>query len=415
MRGHIHKRQWNGRGGKTQTLWYAVVDVGQGDDGQRKQKWHGGFKTRRDAEHALVEIVQSLDKQTYITPQRVTLSEFVRDEWLSMMRTQVKVSTWDSYRRNLENHVLPVLGGIPLQQLTPGHLNSLYRSLLVSGRRNGSAGLSTKTVRNIHVAISKLLTDAVDHGLVGRNVAATARPPKPRKTGLHEIRYWTPAELSEFLRLMNDDRLYALWHLAAMTGMRRGELLGLRWEDLDEHRKRISIRQTLISVAYEVMVSTPKSHTARVIDIDAGTIEVLRQHRARQAAERDDHGPGYESNGRIFRKADGASIHPDVARTMFDRRVKRSGVRRIRFHDLRHTHATIGLRAGVPVKVMSERLGHATPAFTLQQYAHVIPGMQAEAAEAIADLIAEQSNALDQDASATEDDEVDEEGERDDG
>lgn len=388
MRGHIHKRQWKGRGGKQQTLWYVVVDVGQAEDGKRQQKWHGGFKTRRDAESALAELVQSLEKQTYIAPQRVTLADFVRTEWLPTMQTQVKISTWDSYRRNLQNHVLPALGGVQLQQLTTGHLNSLYRSLIGQGRRNGAGGLSPKTVRNIHGTMSKLLTDAADRGLVSRNIATSARPPKPRKTGPKEIRFWTPADLSEFLTVVHDDRLYALWHLAAMTGMRRGELLGLRWEDIDEKTKRISVRQTVLSVAYMVTVSTPKSHTARVIDIDAGSIEVLRQHRRSQEGERAAAGTDYAENDRIFRKADGTAIHPDVMRTMFDYRVKRSGVRRIRFHDLRHTHATIGLRAGVPVKVMSERLGHSTAAFTLQQYAHVIPGMQAEAAEAIADLVA---------------------------
>ncbi|MGH9158320.1 MAG: tyrosine-type recombinase/integrase [Acidimicrobiales bacterium] len=389
MRGHIHKRQWKGRGGKVQVLWYVVVDIGQDDDGRRQQKWHGGFKTRRDAENALADLVRSLDKQTYITPQHLSLAEFARDEWLPTMQTQVKHSTWDSYRRNLDLHVLPVLGGTQLQQVTAGQLNGLYRSLLASGHRNGISGLAPKTVRNIHIAVSKLLADAVDRGLVGRNIATSAKAPKPRKTGPTEICFWTPQELSAFLHFMKDDRLYALWHLAAMTGMRRGELLGLRWEDIDCGAKRVAVRQAVISVAYEVRVTTPKSHSARVIDLDPQTVDVLRRHRLAQDAERIAGGDAYADNDRVFRKADGAVIHPDVMRTMFDRRVKRSGVKRIRFHDLRHTHATIGLRAGVPVKVMSERLGHATPAFTLQQYAHVIPGMQAEAAQAIADLVAE--------------------------
>lgn len=391
MRGHIHKRQWKGRGDKTQTLWYAVVDVGQGDNGRRQQKWHGSFKTRREAELALSEIVHSLEKQTYVAPKRLTVAEFVREEWMPNMKTQVKISTWDSYRRNLDLHVLPVLGGSLLQAITTGHLNGLYSSLLSGGRQNGRGGLSAKTVRNIHGTISKLMADAADRGLISRNIAANARPPKPRKTGPHQIHFWTPDQLSEFLDLVHGDRLYALWHLAAMTGMRRGELLGLRWEDVDLKAKRVSVRQTSISVAYKVTVSTPKSHTARVIDIDAGTVEALRLHRARQEGERAAGGSAYADGDRVFRKVDGTIVHPDVMRTMFDYRVKRSGAPRIRFHDLRHTHATIGLRAGVPVKVMSERLGHSTPAFTLQQYAHVIPGMQAEAAEAIADLIADAS------------------------
>lgn len=409
MRGHVHKRQWKGRGGKVQTLWYAVVDVGTGDDGKRKQKWHGGFKTRREAEVALSDIVQSLEKQTYISPQRLTLAEFVRGEWVPTMETQVKRSTWDSYRRNLENHVLPALGGVPLQQLSTGHLNGLYRSLLSQGRRNGAGGgLSAKTVRNIHGALSKVLADAADRGLVSRNIAVSARPPKPRKTGARQIRFWTPPELAKFLASVRDDRLYALWHLAAMTGMRRGELLGLRWSDVDLGAKRLSVRQALVSVAYKLTVTTPKSHNERVIDLDPETVEVLTRHRKQQKEEHVAAGVEWSDGSLLFGKPNGDIIHPDVISQTFDKRVARAAVRRIRFHDLRHTHATIGLRAGVPVKVMSERLGHSTPAFTLQQYAHVIPGMQAEAAEAIANIVAAQEEVDDVD-----DDEDDDPGEDD--
>jgi integrase len=414
MRGHIHKRQWKGRGGKVQTLWYAVVDVGADDGGKRKQKWHGGFKTRREAEQALTDIVQSLEKQTYVPPQRLTLAEFFRHEWVPMMQTQVKASTFDSYRRNLENHVLPVLGGVPLQQLSPGHLNNLYRDLLGRGRRNGpGGGLSAKTVRNIHGALSKLLTDAADRGLVSRNVATTARPPKPRKTAAKQIQFWTPEELARFLAFVRADRLYALWHVAAMTGMRRGELVGLRWKDVDLDTRRISVRQALVSVAYELTVTTPKSHNERVIDIDPETVEVLRHHRECQEKELAAASTRLRPDMLIFGKADGTIIHPDIVTQMFDKRVARSGIRRIRLHDLRHTHATIGLRAGVPVKVMSERLGHSTPAFTLQQYAHVIPGMQAEAAEAIARLVAQPTDDVDEGSEWNEDD--DEQEEDDDG
>ncbi|MCA1706855.1 MAG: site-specific integrase, partial [Actinobacteria bacterium] len=344
----------------------------------------------------------------------VTVARFAREDWLPMMRTQVKFSTWDSYRRNLEKHVLPVLGGKQLQQITAGHLNTLYRSLLTGGGRKGRAGgLAPKTVRNIHIAISKLLADALDHGLVSRNVAANARPPKPRKTGSKQIRFWTPEELSRFLTFVRQDRWYALWHLAAMTGMRRGELLGLRWTDVDLVTRRVSVRQALISVAYELTVTTPKSHNARVIDIDPETVEVLRRHRELQQAEHDAAGVDLQENDLVFAKEHGATIHPDIIRQMFDKRVARSGLRRIRFHDLRHTHATIGLRAGVPVKVMSERLGHSTPAFTLQQYAHVIPGMQAEAAEAIARIVSEKEDGVD-DPETWSEDEDDEEDDGDD-
>lgn len=382
MRGHIHKRERQGKNGKT-VRWYVVVDIGRDDKGKRKQKWHGGFRTRREAERAMAEIVESLENDRYVAPQKKTLAEFATDEWLPLNKTQTKTSTWDSYRRNLENHVLPVLGGTTLQQITAGHLDSLYRSLLASGRRNADGGLSPKTVRNIHGTLSKLFTDATDLGILATNPAATAHPPKPRTTRNGEIRFWTPEELAMFLRAVRSDHFYPLWHLASMTGMRRGELLGLRWSDLDLKAQRLSVRQNLISVAYEIKVTTPKSHHARSIDLDEKTTAVLASHRESLRSE----GEPADGDRLTFLKADGEIIHPDVLSQRFERLVGRTDLRRIRLHDLRHTHATIGLRAGVPVKVMSERLGHSTPAFTLQQYAHVIPGMQAEAAEAIAKLV----------------------------
>ena len=177
-----------------------------------------------------------------------------------------------------------------------------------------------------------------------------------------------------------------------MTGMRRGEILGLRWGDVELDDQRLAVRHTLLSVAYELRDSTPKSHQARVIDLDPGTVEVLRAHRARQDDEQAAWGPGYHHTDLVFRRVDGSPVHPDSFSQMFLALVRASGLPRIRLHDLRHSHASIALRAGVPVKVISERLGHENPGFTLKQYAHVIPGMQAEAAARIAALVNEQAD-----------------------
>ncbi len=172
-----------------------------------------------------------------------------------------------------------------------------------------------------------------------------------------------------------------------MTGMRRGEVLGLRWRDLDLDRARLSVRQALVAVGYEVIDSTPKSHSARVIDLDQETVAQLRAHRARQEAERAEWGADYQDQDLVVAKENGEPIHPHTFSQAFERLIEKAGLRTIRLHDLRHTHATLALKAGVPVKVISERLGHESPAFTLKQYAHVIPGMQAEAAAQVAAMI----------------------------
>ena len=285
------------------------------------------------------------------------------------------------------HHVLPTLGGRNLRDLGPGQLNALYAELLSSGRRNGAGGLSAKTVRYIHTILHKALSDACDAGLVATNVAERAKPPRPQATKQNEIRFWTPEQLRTFLGLVIGHRLEAAWQISAMTGMRRGEVLGLRWQDVDFDNARLHIRQAVVSVAYDVIVSSPKNHLARVIDLDPGTVEHLRLHRKRQEQERETWGNSYEENDLVVCKEDGTPMHPQTYSQAFERIVAKSELPRIRLHDLRHTHASIALSAGVPAKVISEGLGHENPAFTLKQYAHVIPGMQADAARLVANTV----------------------------
>lgn len=309
------------------------------------------------------------------------LSRWLLEEWLPVVATQVKASTYDSYRRILELHVLPEFGGQCLNEITPRML-TLFYARLREPTANRKHGLAPKTIRNIHIVVHKLFADAVEGELLSINPANRAKV--PRRSGIpeRELHFWQPAELALFLRNTRDDELGILWHVASMTGMRRGELLGLRWSDVDLEGARLSVRRNLISVAYRVIETTPKSNRARVVDLDGETVERLRYLcSARYAADRED------QCDRVFLRSDGTALHPDLASQAFRKAMKEAGVRPIRFHDLRHTHATIALRAGIPAKVISERLGHATPEFTLTQYAHVIPGMQAEAAAQIADLV----------------------------
>ena len=389
MRGHIHKRVRRSRNGKETTRWYVVVDAGVDANGRRRQKWHGGYLTRREAEVTRAKIVNDLHAGQYVAPDRITLGAWVRENWLRMIESRIKPSTFDSYRRNMEVHVLPALGTRPLQQLTAAMLNALYGQLVARG--NGRGALSPKTVHYIHTIVHKALADAVDAGVVPSNVAMRAKPPRPGRRAMREIRCWEPEDLARFLDHVRGTRLEAAWRLAAMTGMRRGEILGLRWKDVDLDRACISVRHAVVSIAYTVLESTPKSHQARVIDLDPETVEQLRAHRERQQIERDDWGADYRCNDLVVARENGEPIHPHGFSQAFGRLVHNAGLERIRLHDLRHTHATLAVKAGVPVKVISERLGHESPAFTLRQYAHVVPGMQAEAALQIAELVEQSS------------------------
>jgi integrase len=187
---------------------------------------------------------------------------------------------------------------------------------------------------------------------------------------------------------MADHRLHAAFLLGATTGMRRGEVLGLRWTNVDLRRRRIKVVETVLNIAYEITEGTPKTARGRrTVAIDAATVEALRDHRRKQAVERAAAGSDWTELDLVFTRPDGTYVHPDIYSQTFRRAVRRLGLPYIRLHDLRHTHATLGLEAGIPVKVMSTRLGHATTAFTQDVYMHSVPSLEDSAADQIADLI----------------------------
>jgi integrase len=263
-----------------------VLDLDRDGTGRRRQKWHSGFRTKREAEKGDMALLAAHDTGTYVAPLKITLGEY-----------------------------------------QPG-------------------------------------------------------------AGSVEMRTWTADELRRYLDHVREDRLFPAWRLAASTGLRRGELLGLRWQDVDLDAGRVSVRQTLTTVGNKVAFGEPKTARGeRNIALDGVTISTVRTWRARQARERLAFGPAWHDTGLVFSRADGSLIHPDTFSFWFDRQVHAAGLPRIRFHDLRHTHATLALQAGVPAKVVSERLGHATVAFTLDVYSHVIPALQEDAAERIAALV----------------------------
>jgi integrase len=290
-----------------------------------------------------------------------------------------------SYRTNANAHVVPVLGELKLQALTPVQLNLFYAHLLENGRRRGGGGLSPKTVRNIHVMLHRALKDAVRWGYLPRNIADAVDPPVGRSAERH---VWTPEQLGVFLEHVRADRLYALWLLVATTGMRRGELAGLRWADINFANARVSPQRPRVVVDHAVLISEPKTAKGRrALALDPATLAVLREHQTRQAEEKAVIGAGYRHSGLVFTWPDGAPIHPDLMTRWFEQHSRAAGLPRIRLHDVRHSYASAALAAGVPAKVISERLGHATVGFTLDTYSHVLPGLDAAAAQAVAQLI----------------------------
>ena len=368
VRGHIRKR------GST---WAVVVDVGRDEHGRRRQKWHSGFRTKREASEALTEILGQLSTSEYVAPSKLTMGRFLEDEWLPVIGASVRPLTFASYEGNVRNHIIPRVGHVPLQRVTPPMLNSMYADL---GRT-----LSPRTVRYIHTILRRACADAVKWNRLARNPVDAADPPTPRACIANAMRTWSSSELAQFLESARGDRLFACWRFLAMTGCRRGEALGLRWSDLDLVRRRATVVQTVVG---NRAVSEPKTgHGRRPIALDDATIAALREHRQAQDEERLTLGDSYEDNDLVFCRPDGSPMWPRSLTRSFGRLVAAAGVPQIRLHDLRHTHATLALQAGVHPKVVQERLGHATISITLGVYSHAIPAMQEDAAVRVAALV----------------------------
>jgi len=377
MRGSVVKKGNN---------WYVIIEQRNPETGKRKRKWHSGFLTKREAEAARTEILSRMQRGLYVEPSKDRLAHYLTKQWLPAIESTVRRSTFVRYRNGVRLHMIPYIGNVRLQEITPPMLNALYSKLLTSGRAHGDGGLAPNTVRNAHVVLSKALNDAVRWGLLPKNPAEFADPPRvPVNT---TMRIWSANEIREFLNSTATDRLHAAWVLAATTGMRRGEILGLRWDDIDLEGRKLSIRRALVTSDYELSFSPPKTARGRrVVNLDPDTVRVMRKHRVSQAAERLALGDIFQDQDLVFCREDGSPVHPDRLTKAFRSLVSAAGLPSIRLHDLRHSYATLALGAGVHPKVVSERLGHASIGITLDTYSHVLPSLQEEAADTVAGVI----------------------------
>lgn len=368
MKGLVRKR------GNTWT-WQFQVERG----GRRRTHSRGGYRTKKLAEEALTEALASVRTTSQIESTRVTVGRYLTD-WCDQVEHRLKPSTVRGYRDIVTNRVTPMVGEVRLVDLSSADLARLYTALRTSGGRAGQ-GLSETSIQHTHVTIRKALEDAVrgSYGprLLARNPADDVARPKRARV---EMRTWPAETVATFLAGTSDDRLGIGYTLAVTTGARRGELCGLRWDDIDLDAGQLAVRRARVAAGYSVSEGTPKSGRARTIALGASTVAALRRHRARQVAERLAWGAAYVDSGLVLTRENGEPLHPQTLSQAFERRVTKLGLERIRFHDLRHTSATLALAAGVHPKVVSERLGHASIGITLDVYSHVTKGMQEAAA-----------------------------------
>lgn len=361
--------------------WTAYWDLpADPQTGKRQQRSKGGFRTQKEAQRHLANVIIQVGDGVYVEPSKQALAAFMRTEWLPAISATVRPSTHATYSQVCDRVARSDIGALPLRGLTGAHLNRLYAAM-------ESAGLSIATRRLTHAALHRALRDAVRWGKLTRNPAASADPPAIPPT---RVESWTTGELRRFLTHVADDRLYAMWRTAATTGMRRGELLGMSWLNLDLERATLRVeRQLLPSGDY----GPPKSKRGvRTISLDEDTVEALRHHREIQRLERDLAGPAYEDGDLAFCDELGRPYRPGTISERFARYRKAAGIPVGSIHVLRHTSATIALTAGVPLHVVAARLGD-DPKTVLSTYAHLLPHSDAMAADAVAAAIAELTHA----------------------
>jgi len=341
-------------------------------------------KKKYDAEKALRQAMADADRGLVFDADNLKVGEYL-DRWLSdSVSDTVKATTFERYEQITRLHLKPALGLVKLKGITPAHVRGLYREKL-------EAGSSARTVRYVHTTLHKALKQAVMDGLIPRNATEAVKPPQPSREEMPPL---TPEQAKHLLQAAHEagDRLQALYVLAIYTGLRQGELLGLKWDDVDLEDGSLQVRRTLsITKSGPVFTSPKTAGSRRSVKLTSKAIAALKSHLERQLGEMDKVGslwsPG-DADGLIFASETGEPLDRRVVTKLkFKPLLKRAGLPEIRFHDLRHTCATLLLTRNVNPKIVSEMLGHASIAITLDTYSHVLPNMRDRAADAMEEAL----------------------------
>jgi len=371
MKGSTRKRS------KTWTAYWFTTDA----DGQRVQKSKGGFRISADAQRHLTDVLGKVQDGSYSEPKKMTVAQFLRNEWLPSL--DLRPTTIQSYTLTAERWLIPHLGGVALPALTPKQIQAALETIRASGAKGRP--LKPRSVQYAYTVLRMALTYAVLHGFIPRNPAALTKRPKGKAA---EQKAWTAEEARSFLKFVSGDRLYLVWLLFLTRGFRRRELAGLRWQDVDVDGSRISVRATRVLLGTKPIDSLPKTDRGvRTVPLDETLVGAFKTHRRRELEGRLAWGEGWIDSGLVFTCEDGTPLRPDFLSGRFERLAKRAGLPRIRLHDTRHTAATLALRAGIRVEVVSRWLGHASVAITQEIYMHAIPSMMEEAGAELTDLI----------------------------
>jgi integrase len=387
--------------------WRVRIAVPDPETGALKTRIVGTFPTKTEAHKAGREAVQQRDTGTLLDPSTLTVGDML-DLWLGTKKGNVTANSHRDYEIAVRKHIKPAMGTVRLQSVTPSQLQRQYTTWT-------DDGMSPRMIHRFHIILNQAFTQAVRDGLLSRNPGMGVTRPSLNK-GRPDV--WTPDDVNRFLKaaenrpvlfrsgkssqpretMTRPDDLSPLWHFLVLEGMRRGEALGLRWKDVNWDRGTVHISQTVIpdksnKGAATIRTQTKTNAGARSVRLTSDTLAALKEHRDRQRFTRQAAGDAWADNDLIVCTSLGTPVNPNNVTRSFDRLVKQAGLKRIRVHDLRHTAATMLLLAGIPAKVVSERLGHASVGITMDLYSHVLPDMQDQAAEAISNLLKRQTTA----------------------
>jgi integrase len=371
MRGHIRER--------SPGHWAIVIDLPDPETGKRRRKWHSFEGTKREAQVECSRLISQIRGGLYVEPAKMTVRQFF-DHWLDHMKSQVAPRTHERYSEIALKGLSPLLGDVSLPQLKAIRISAAYSRALAAGRRDRKGGLSPRTVGHMHRVLRQALQQAVDWDLLARNPTDAVQPPKVEK---NEMRALDADETAALLEAIRPTRMFIPVLLAVTNGMRRGEITALRWRSVDLTNAELEVKASTEQTKAGVREKETKSGRARTVTLTTLAVEELRRHKIRQAQELLRLGMLQTDDSHVTARIDGQPLKPNSLTHEFIRFIAATKLPRIRFHDLRHTHATQLLKSDVHPKIVQERLGHEDISTTLNLYSHVLPGMQDDAAKRV--------------------------------
>jgi integrase len=369
MKGHLRER--------SPGYWAIVLDVRDPETGKRRRKWHSFKGTKRKAQVECSRLISELSGGLYIEADKITVRQFL-DRWLEHIKSQVSPRTHERYDEIVKKNLNPLLGAVVLTKLRPIQISAAYAKALSSGRRDGKGGLSPSTVRYLHVILKAAMGQAVRWQILARNAVDAVDPPMIERAAMNTYDLGQTADLIDATR---GTRMTITVILAVLCGLRRGEIAALRWRNVNLDAAQLAVTESAEQTRAGVRYKQPKSGRGRTVALSARVVNELRSHRVQQAEELLKLGIPLGEDTFVVAQADGCPLQPrSITRQWLTLLSNNKTLPRIRFHDLRHAHATHMLSSGIHPKIASERLGHSKVAITLDLYSHVMPGMQEDAA-----------------------------------